>query len=66
MPIILFGSKFWQGLLNWVKEQPLQERLISPEDMDLIHLTDDIDEVVDIMLKHRLYKKEKIAQSKIE
>jgi len=32
--------------------------------MNLMHLTDDIDEVVDIMLKHRLYKKEKIAQAK--
>lgn len=64
IPLILFGSKYWQGLLNWVKEQPLKERLISPEDMDLIHLTDDIDEVVEIMLKHRTYKEEKIAQKK--
>jgi uncharacterized protein (TIGR00730 family) len=64
IPIVLFGSKFWQGLLNWIKEQPLQERLISPEDMDLMHITDDIDEVVNIMLQHRIYKKEKIAQTK--
>ena len=63
MPIVLFGSKFWQGLLDWIKEQPLQERLISPQDMDLLHLTDDIDEVVDIMLKHRVYKKQKIAEA---
>lgn len=66
IPIVLFGTKFWQGLLDWIKEQPLQERLISPQDMDLMYITDDIDEVVDIMLKHRMYKKEKIAQSKIE
>lgn len=66
IPIVLFGTKFWQGLLDWIKEQPLQERLISPQDMDLMYITDDIDEVVDIMLKHRIYKKEKIAQSKIE
>ena len=65
MPIVLFGTKFWQGLLNWVKEQPLKERLISPEDMDLMHITDDIDEVVDIMIKHRIYKKDKIAKTQI-
>jgi uncharacterized protein (TIGR00730 family) len=64
MPLVLFGTKFWQGLLNWIKEQPLQERLISPEDMNLMHITDDIEEVVAIMLKHRIYKKEKIAQTK--
>jgi uncharacterized protein (TIGR00730 family) len=65
MPIVLFGSKYWQGLLDWIKDQPLQEKLISPEDMDLLHITDDIDEVVDIMIKHRLYKKAKIDQQKI-
>jgi uncharacterized protein (TIGR00730 family) len=64
IPIVLFGTKFWQGLLDWIKDQPLQERLISPEDMDLMHITDDIDEVVEIMLKHRIYKQEKIAQKK--
>lgn len=63
MPIVLFGSKYWQGLLDWIKEQPLHEGLISPQDMDLLHVTDDIDEVVEIMLKHRIYKKEKIAQA---
>ena len=64
IPIVLFGSKFWQGLLNWIREQPLNEKLISEEDMDLIHITDDIDEVVAIMLRHRNYKREKIAQTK--
>ena len=64
IPIVLFGTKYWEGLLSWIKEQPLKARLISPQDMNLMHLTDDIDEVVDIMLKHRLYKKEKVAQAK--
>jgi len=64
IPIVLFGSKFWQGLLNWIREQPLNEKLISEEDMDLMHITDDIDEIVRIMVKHRDYKREKIAQTK--
>ncbi len=64
MPIVLFGTKFWQGLLSWIEDQPLQEKLISPEDMKLMHLTDDVDEVVEIMNKHRIYKKEKIAATK--
>jgi predicted Rossmann-fold nucleotide-binding protein len=57
-------STYWQGLLYWIKDQPLQERLISPDDMNLLHITGDIDEVVDIMIKHRVYKKAKMEQTK--
>jgi len=64
MPIVLFGSEFWQGLLDWVKDQPLKLGLISPEDIDLLTITDDIDEVVSIMLEHKKYKKKKIKQAK--
>lgn len=64
MPIVLFGSKYWQGLLDWIKSQPLHEGLISPEDIDLLHLTDDIDDIVNIMVNHRAYKQEKIAHAK--
>jgi len=52
MPIILVGSKFWGGLLEWFKTALLEEKVISPEDMDLIQLIDEPQEVVSAIFKH--------------
>ena len=47
IPIVLVGESFWQGLIEWVKTVLLErERTISPQDLDLIPITDDITEVV--------------------
>ncbi|HRK29304.1 MAG TPA: TIGR00730 family Rossman fold protein [Chitinophagales bacterium] len=47
IPIVLVGESFWQGLIEWVKTVLLErERTISPQDLDLIPITDDIAEVV--------------------
>ena len=40
-PVVLFGSTYWRGLLDWVRSTMLQDGKISPEDMDLILVTDD-------------------------
>ncbi len=49
-PIILVGTEFWEGLLDWVKATLLKEfSTISPEDMDLIHVVDTPREAVDII-----------------
>lgn len=45
-PIVLIGKTFWAGLIDWIREQQLGNKLISPQDMDLFCLTDDLDEVV--------------------
>jgi uncharacterized protein (TIGR00730 family) len=59
IPLILFGSDFWGGLLHWLRTTLIEFGTISPEDMDLIHITDDPQEVVDIMVKHRDWKNRK-------
>ena len=41
MPIYLYGSEFWQGLWQWVREQLLSNHLINEKDLDLIQITDD-------------------------
>lgn len=47
VPVIMVGKSFWKGLMTWVKETMLaKENNISPEDLDLIFITDDADEVV--------------------
>ena len=49
-PIILMGSEFWKGLLDWIKNIMLnQQQNISPEDLDIFTLTDDPAEVVRIV-----------------
>ncbi len=48
-PVILFGSDYWQGLLDWFRSQLITEKKISPGDMDLIHVVDTPEEVVKIV-----------------
>ncbi len=48
-PIILVGSEFWKGLLDWIKSTMLEAGNISPRDLDLIKLVDTEDEVVEII-----------------
>lgn len=49
-PIILIGTEFWSGLLDWIKDTLLQKfGNISAKDLDLIHLVDTEDEVIEIL-----------------
>jgi len=45
-PVVLVGTDFWSGLVNWIKEKLLDGGKISPGDIDLLTVTDDLDEVV--------------------
>ncbi len=47
IPLVLVGKKFWSGLIEWLKQHPLKERLISPEDLDLFKLVDSGEEAVE-------------------
>ena len=49
-PIILVGTEFWEGLMDWVKATLLSQfNNISAKDLDLIHLVDTPEEVIDIL-----------------
>lgn len=51
-PLILFGKDYWDGLLRWMKrELELKQHYISPGDLDLVRVTDDPKEVVEIILE---------------
>ena len=47
-PVSLVGLDYWQGLLEWIAEHPLSEGMISPEDVNLLNLTDDVAEAVEL------------------
>ena len=52
MPIILVGSTFWQGLLDWFKARLVSEGMVGPEDMNLIQVIDEPDQVVAAIFKY--------------
>ncbi|WP_018023612.1 TIGR00730 family Rossman fold protein [Corynebacterium ulceribovis] len=45
-PIVLLGTEFWGGLVDWIDERLLAEGMISDEDVDLYLVTDDVDEAI--------------------
>jgi uncharacterized protein (TIGR00730 family) len=49
VPVILVDSGFWEGLLAWVKDVFLKEKVISPKDLDLFHVLDDTDAIVKLV-----------------
>lgn len=51
-PVILMGSEYWQGLLDWLKKFMLGEGKILPADMELIQVIDKPEEVVKLIKKY--------------
>ena len=48
-PIVLIGTSYWGGLLDWLRQTAAEAGTISAADIDLLHLTDDVDEAVQIV-----------------
>ena len=49
LPVVLVGSSFWGGLVDWIKDTMLTEKNISPGDMDIFNVADDPQEVLSII-----------------
>jgi uncharacterized protein (TIGR00730 family) len=52
IPLILVGTAFWQGMIDWFKERLVEERMVDPDDMNLIQLIDEPQQVVEAIFKH--------------
>ena len=52
IPLILVGTDFWQGMIDWFKEKLVAEKMVEPEDIQLIQLIDDPKQVVEAIFKH--------------
>lgn len=46
-PIVLFGTEYWGGLIDWLRTTMLTDGKIGQPDIDMLHLTDDVDEAVE-------------------
>ncbi len=57
-PVILYGSSYWQGLINWLKDQALTLGCIDKEDLSLFHLVDTPAEVQSIIEHYHKHLKE--------
>jgi uncharacterized protein (TIGR00730 family) len=49
-PLVLLGTDYWSGLIGWLRDTALTHGTISRSDIDLLHLTDDVDEAVALMV----------------
>ncbi|HET8586781.1 MAG TPA: TIGR00730 family Rossman fold protein, partial [Candidatus Limnocylindria bacterium] len=49
-PIVLYNSRYWRGLVDWIKDRMLSEGKVSPEDLDLLIVTDSLEEACSTMV----------------
>src|SRR5690625_5250510 len=48
-PIILVGKEYWGGLIDWIKTKLIEEKMISPEDINLFSVVETSEEVIKIL-----------------
>ena len=51
-PVVLVDGDYWGELLDWVRAEMLEDDLISPADVELLHLTDTSAEAVELVVSH--------------
>src|SRR5699024_8982172 len=56
-PIVLVGSEYWSPLVAWLRDVVAAQGRINPADVNLMHITDDVDEAVKIMAEARQTRK---------
>jgi len=62
-PIVLMGSEYWSGLLSWLAGPVAERGMINPADLDLLHLTDDVNEAVDLLVAARKERARRPAEN---
>jgi uncharacterized protein (TIGR00730 family) len=48
-PVVLMGTEHWRGLLDWMEDRLVAEKMVSMQDVRMLHVTDDVEEVVRII-----------------
>jgi uncharacterized protein (TIGR00730 family) len=48
-PVVLMGTAYWSGLLDWLRTTMLTEGYVAAGDLDLVHLTDSVEEAVEVL-----------------
>ena len=50
-PVVLVGTDHWSELLAWIRSELLANGMVSPEDLNLLHLTDDLAAAVEVVIE---------------
>ena len=61
-PVVLYDTDYWGELLAWIKSELLADGMISPEDLDLLHATDDPIEAAEDVIEHLDSRSAEVAQ----
>jgi uncharacterized protein (TIGR00730 family) len=51
-PVVLYGTDYWSGMMQWIRDKPLYEEKISPEDLHLVTITSDVEEACEAIARH--------------
>jgi uncharacterized protein (TIGR00730 family) len=67
-PVILYGSQYWNGLVQWIRDSVLPGGKIKEPDIDLMHVTDDIDEAVALIVdaENARSKQDEVERAAVE
>jgi len=49
-PVVLFDSDYWEEMLEWIRDELLRDRMISPDDLELLAVTDEPEQAVEIVV----------------
>jgi hypothetical protein len=60
-PIVLLGTDYWKGLLEWIRTRLIQDGMISPEDLDYFYMTDDPVDAAEYIAE--FYKKGRVLKN---
>jgi hypothetical protein len=65
-PVILYGSEYWEGLIDWMRERLLVENKIRQEDVDSIHVCDEPERVRDIVVEYHQMATGELPEHRVE
>ena len=64
-PVILFGTEYWAGLLDWIRSSLVPGGKINPADIDLLSSTDDVDEIVAMITASETGRSQQFAAERV-
>ncbi len=51
-PVVLYRAEYWSGMLDWLRREVVAGGMVNPAELDLLVVTDDVDEIVDVVVAH--------------
>jgi uncharacterized protein (TIGR00730 family) len=51
-PVVLYRSSYWSGMIDWLRREVVASGMVAEEELDLLIVTDDVDEIVDVIERH--------------